>query len=147
MPDSLTLQQFLPYRCTHLAERISLSLSRIYVQRFGISVAEWRIIATLGEYSELSSKQIARHTDMDKVRVSRAVTSLQSSGLLHRETCSRDNRSALLSLSDEGRGLYQQLVPQALGWERQLVEPLTDEERRTFFRVLAKLEARLDSLE
>lgn len=147
MADTLTLQQFLPYRCTNLAEKISVSLSRIYVEKFGITISEWRVIATLGEYSELTSKQLSRHTNMDKVRVSRAVKALHARRLLDRRACVRDSRASMLSLSPGGRELYGQLVPQALSWERALVGSLSDEERRTFFRVLAKLESSLDSLD
>ena len=141
---TLTLQNFLPYRCANLAEKISVSLSRVYVERFGISIAEWRIIATLGETGELHAKEIARQTNMDKVRVSRAVGSLESKSLLQRRPDEGDSRASLLSLTAIGKELYGELVPQALDWERALVDQLTAAERDTFFRILGKLESRLD---
>lgn len=145
MADTLTLEQFLPYRFANLAEKISVSLSRIYVDRFGITVAEWRTLATLGEFGELQAKQVARHSNMDKVRVSRAVASLLAKDLLVRSPCPGDSRASLLHLSPAGRRLYQQLVPQALGWEQALVEPLSEEERRVLFGVLDQLEVVLDA--
>jgi DNA-binding MarR family transcriptional regulator len=145
MADTLTLQQFLPYRFANLAEKISVSLSRIYVDRFGINVAEWRILATLGEFGELQAKQVARHSNMDKVRVSRAVASLTTKGLLDRRPCPGDSRGSLLHLSPAGRRLYLQLVPQALRWEQALVEPLSEEELRLLSGVLDRLESGLDA--
>ncbi len=145
MEQTLTLQNFLPYRCANLAEKISVSLSRVYVERFGISIAEWRIIATLGESRELQAKQISRQTNMDKVRVSRAVSSLESRGLLQRRPDAGDSRAALLSLTSAGVDLYSELVPQALDWERALVEQLSADERDTFFRILDKLESCLEA--
>lgn len=147
MPDTLTLQQFLPYRFANLAEKISLSLSRVYVDRFGINVAEWRILATLGEFGELQAKQVAQHSNMDKVRVSRAVASLAAKSLLERRPCPGDSRGTLLHLSPEGCSLYQQLVPHALRWERALVEPLSAQEQRVLWGVLDRLEAGLDARE
>ena len=147
MADTLTLQQFLPYRFANLAEKISVSLSRVYVDRFGINIAEWRILATLGEFGELQAKQIARHSNMDKVRVSRAVASLMTKELIERRPCPGDSRAALLHLSPDGRSLYLRLVPQALRWEQALVEPLSEEEQRLLSGVLDRLEAGLDARE
>jgi DNA-binding MarR family transcriptional regulator len=143
MSDDLSLQQFLPYRCNHLAERISVSLSRIYVERFGVSIPQWRILATLAESGELQAKQIGKLTSMDKVRVSRAVASLVAAGLLLRRACSNDNRASLLTLSAAGKRLYRRIVPEALAWEQALVAPLSASEEKTLFRLLDKLDARL----
>jgi len=147
MTKKLTLAQFLPYRCNNLAEQISFSLSRIYVERFGVSIAQWRILATLGDSGEMQAKQIGQATNMDKVRVSRAVASLRSRDLLERKPCETDSRAALLSLSSSGRRLYGRIAPEALWWEEQLLQPLTAAERRTLFGMIEKLETRLVEME
>lgn len=143
MDDKLSLRQFLPYRCNSLAQRISVSLSRIYVRRFGITVPEWRVLVTLAEYGELQSKQIAAHTSMDKVRVSRAVAAMSDKGLVSRRPCDRDSRAAHLTLTGEGIALYRRIVPEALAWEEQLLEPLSATEREDLFALLDKLDGRL----
>jgi DNA-binding MarR family transcriptional regulator len=146
MAETLELATFFPYRCNKLTERISLSLSRIYVERFGISVAEWRVLATLGERRQMQARDIARHTNMDKVRVSRAVRQLTDRGLLLREVLANDNRAALLRLSAAGQRLYRRIVPEALAWEQSLLQPLSARERDLLDKVLLKLDARLDQL-
>jgi DNA-binding MarR family transcriptional regulator len=147
MTDSLRLQSFLPYRCANLAERISVALSRIYVDQFGVSIAEWRILATLAEHDRLRAQQIGALTNMDKVRVSRAVSSLQDKKLLLKTPCERDSRAADLRLSPGGKRLYKRIVPRALAWEESLVEPLSDTEMATLLHLLDKLDARVDQLE
>jgi DNA-binding MarR family transcriptional regulator len=144
--DKLSLRQFLPYRCNSLAQKISVSLSRIYEQRFGITVPEWRTLVTLAEYGELQSKQIAAYTSMDKVRVSRAVAVMAEKRLLSRRPCDHDSRAAFLDLTESGRALYRQIVPEALAWEAQLLAPLTPPERETLFALLEKLDLRLAEL-
>lgn len=146
MKQSLSLSQFLPYRCNNLGERISASLSRIYVDRFGITISEWRILATLAEYGQLQARQISRKTHMDKVRVSRAVASLQARDLLARQTCERDSRAANISLTAAGNTLFGQIAPEALAWEQKLLQPLEKSERQTLFSLLDKLELQLDTL-
>jgi DNA-binding MarR family transcriptional regulator len=146
MDDKLSLRRFLPYRCNSLAQKISVSLSRIYVQRFGITVPEWRTLVTLAEYGELQSKQVAAYTSMDKVRVSRAVAALADKGLLRRRPCDRDSRAALLDLTEAGQALYRRIVPEALAWESQLLAPLSEPEREALFGLLDKLDLRLAEL-
>ncbi len=143
MSDDLRLQQFLPYRCNNLAEKISVSLSQIYVSEFGVSIPQWRILATLAEDGELQAKHIGERTNMDKVRVSRAVASLLADKLLLRRACAKDNRAFLLRLSASGTKLYQRIAPKALAWERALVETLSPGEQSALFTALDKLEARL----
>jgi len=147
MNKPLKLEQFLPYRCNNLAEQISFSLSRIYVERFGVTIAQWRILATLGDGGEMQAKEIGRATSMDKVRVSRAVASLRSRDFLHSKPCVTDSRSSLLSLSPEGQHLYRRIAPEALQWEEQLLQPLSQSERRSLFGMIEKLEVRLDEME
>ena len=143
MTDALDLQQFLPYRCNNLAEQISVSLSKIYTDKFGISVAEWRILVTLAAEVELQAKHIVQLTSMDKVRVSRAVSSLADKQLLKKRHCEADSRAAVLSLSAAGNRLYKRIAPQALAWEESLVQPLSRAEQKSLFQIIGKLEGRL----
>ena len=146
MSETLSLKQFLPYRCNNLAEQISVSLSRIYVDKFGITIPGWRILVTLAEYGELQAKEVARLTSMDKVRVSRAVAILLEKDLLDRRVCGNDSRATILSLSAAGNSLYQRIAPEALAWERKFVEPLSKSEQQSLLRILDKLEGRISEL-
>jgi DNA-binding MarR family transcriptional regulator len=147
VPAELVLSEFLPYRCTRLAERISHSLSRIYIREFDVSIPQWRILATLAEGGELQAREIGIRTSMDKVRVSRAVSGLVERGLLRRRPCERDSRSSQLSLTAAGRRLYRRIAPRALEWEQRLVSELDRDERTALFAALAKLERRLGEIE
>ena len=146
MSETLSLKQFLPYRCNSLAEQISVSLSRIYVEKFGITVAGWRILVTLAEYGELQAKEVARLTNMDKVRVSRAVATMLDNKLLARRVCDNDSRVTILGLNAAGKELYQRIAPEALAWEAELVAPLSKSEQRSLSQILDKLEGRLEQM-
>ncbi len=146
MSNKLSLQQFLPYRCANLAERISLSLSRIYAEQFDITIAEWRTIATLAEHGSLRAKAVGELTNMDKVRVSRAVSSLAARELISRTPSTEDNRATDLALSPQGLALYRRIVPLALEWERELIDGLNQREQNSLFRLLDKLDQRVEEL-
>jgi DNA-binding MarR family transcriptional regulator len=95
---------------------------------------------------ELQAKQIVTLTNMDKVRVSRAVSSLANKQLLKKRHCEADSRAALLSLNAAGNRLYKRIVPQALAWEQSLIQPLSQSEQKALFQIVGKLEGRLFEL-
>ena len=141
---SLRLSHFIPYQLVNLAKRVSDSCASIYIDQFGISIAEWRILARLGEHTELNSRGLGERTFMDKSKVSRALKQLESKGYLIRTPDSQDNRAYYLSLTDAGRELYGQITPKALQWEAQLLSALDTPEYRDLLRIIVKLEQQLD---
>ena len=142
MPNhaQLELQNFLPYRLSVLSHRPSDAIARAYSQRFALGVTEWRVMAVLGRYPDLSANQVAQRTAMDKVAVSRAVAKLLDSGRLLRAFDDDDRRRSVLRLSEAGYAIYDQIVPLALGFERQLLGDMDAAERTLLFRLLDRLD-------
>ncbi len=136
----LELQRFLPYRLSVLSNRTSDAIAREYSQRFALSVTEWRVMAVLGRYPNLSANQVAQRTAMDKVAVSRAVAKLLESGRLERDFDDDDRRRSVLRLSPDGLAVYDQIVPLALGFENLILADMSDTERDLLFRLLDRLD-------
>lgn len=145
-PPILDLEAFLPYRLNLLNETVSRSLSRIYAERHGFGVPEWRVLVTLGQYREMTAKEIGAHSQMHKTKVSRAAAALEDKGLLARAPAERDRRAALLSLTPRGRGIYESLVPTALAFSRALEADLSDGDRAALDRLLRGLKARAEEV-
>jgi DNA-binding MarR family transcriptional regulator len=136
----LQLDRFLPYRLSVLSNRISQDIARLYAARFDLTVTEWRLLAVLGRSPGLSASELAERTAMDKVAVSRAVTSLLASGRLRRRVHGGDRRRSILALSARGYQVYDQVVPLALDVERRLLAQFSAEERVALQVVLDRLE-------
>ena len=143
----LVLEDFLPYRLSVLTNRISHAIARQYGARFGLSIAEWRVMAVLGRFAPASANEVSERTAMDKVRVSRAVARLKRSGLIVAATDRADRRRSALRLSAPGKRTYRRIVPLALGLEAELIGALTPSERATLDGLLAKLHARAEVLD
>lgn len=136
----LELECFLPYRLSVLSNRISQAIARIYQQRFGLDVTEWRIMAVLGRYPGLSAGEVAERTAMDKVAISRGVARLLERELITRAVHEDDRRRSILGLSEAGRAVYDEIAPLALDYEQRLLAELADEEREWLQRLLARLD-------
>ncbi|WP_290782683.1 MarR family transcriptional regulator [Arenimonas sp.] len=134
--DILDLEHFLPYRLSVLSNRISQDIARLYADRFGLGITEWRVLAVLGRYPGLSASQLAERTAMDKVAVSRAVASLLAAGRVTRATHGDDRRRSVLELSEEGHRVYAQVAPAALAYERRLLSNLGADDRAALSRLI-----------
>ncbi|MBB3141423.1 MarR family winged helix-turn-helix transcriptional regulator [Halomonas organivorans] len=146
-PTSFDLDHFLPYRLNSLADRISQALARLYETRHDLSVAQWRVLAWLHHREQLTAKQIREATRMDKARVSRAVQALEDRGLIRRRPSPEDQRRHELRLTEAGLALLEELIPEARAWEAELVAPLSVDEYRQLFELMARLEGQLGRLE
>ena len=95
----LELDRFLPYRLSVLSNRISQDIARLYAERFALGITEWRVLAVLGRYPDLSASELVERTAMDKVAVSRAVARLLRDGRLKRRVHGDDRRRSSCSAS------------------------------------------------
>jgi DNA-binding MarR family transcriptional regulator len=137
---TLDLEHFLPYRLSVLSNRVSGAIARVYSERFALGVTEWRVMAVLGRYPDLSAGEVAQRTAMDKVAVSRALAGLVEAGRVQRETHDDDRRRSVLRLSAAGRAIHDQVAPLALGFESRLLDGMATEERDVLFRLLDRLD-------
>ncbi|HEY4943418.1 MAG TPA: MarR family winged helix-turn-helix transcriptional regulator [Rhizomicrobium sp.] len=135
----LDLDRFLPYRLSVLSNRVSSAIARQYSDRFGLSIPEWRVMAVLGGTADLSARDVAERTAMDKVQVSRAVESLMRARRVARSPDRDDGRIMRLSLTSKGRAIYDEVVPLALHLENVFLSALDAEERRQFDALMGKL--------
>lgn len=136
----LDLERFLPYRLSVLSNRVSDAIARVYSERFALGVTEWRVMAVLGRYPDLSANEVAQRTAMDKVAVSRAVARLLEAGRLQRDIHDGDRRRSVLRLSEAGYRIYDDVAPLALAFERRLFEGMDAAERDLLFRLLDRLD-------
>jgi DNA-binding MarR family transcriptional regulator len=139
---SLILEEFLPYRLSVLTNTISRALARLYEERFGLTVAEWRVLAVLARFGAMSANAVCERTAMDKVQVSRAVARAADGGLVHRAVDEADRRRLVLSLTAQGRSVHDQIVPLAGDLQRHLLAALADDEVEPFYAMLDRLYGR-----
>jgi len=123
----LELEHFLPYRLNRIAAAVSQDFRSVYGPHHDLTIPEWRVLATLGQFEAMSAKEIGRHSAMHKTKVSRAVRALEERRWLKRRESKEDRREEILTLTAPGRKAYQEIVPQALAFERRILDELGSE--------------------
>jgi len=139
----LRLERFLPYRLNRATAVASQKFSRIYRDEFGLTVPEWRVLATLNALGTASAKEIGRDSAMHKTKVSRAVAALQKRRWVNRETDELDRRIEHLTLTSAGKAAFRRLAPKMLAYEAEVLARLAPKQRAQLLQGLALLEEAL----
>ncbi len=143
-PDTFHLSSFLPYRLAVLSERVSRRLSVEYGRTHGLVVAEWRVLVHLLRCGAVSVRDIHNCVNLEKPRVSRAVSRLEAEGLVQKTQGEGDGRLVAISLTDAGYRALADIIPAAKQIERHLVKAVSPEDLATFFRVMDHIHTVLD---
>ena len=126
----LQLETFLPYRLNRIAAAVSQDFRSVYGPHHDLTIPEWRVLATLGQFEAMSAKAIGGHSAMHKTKVSRAVRALEERRWLKRRESEEDRREEILTLTTLGQKAYREIVPKALAFERRILDELGPMPRR-----------------
>ncbi len=121
------LDQFLPYRVSVLAQQLSREFEGCYRRRFGIRVAEWRIMAHLWQSGPASVRDVGLRANLHKSRVSRAASRLEAAGHVTRTTNANDRRQIDLELTSSGQEMMTELIPIANCFQERLFTALGED--------------------
>lgn len=122
-----------------LSNRISRAFYSEIEARFGVSLPEWRVLMTLARYPELTAVEITTRWSMDKMTISRAIRRLEEAGRVRRARHPGDRRSFTVSLTEDGKALYERVLPAANARYRAIVSCLEPNETAQLRATLEKL--------
>jgi DNA-binding MarR family transcriptional regulator len=145
--SALQLDRFIPYRLSVLTNTVSMVIAGAYEREFGLSIPQWRVMAVLARYPDLSAVEVAERTAMDKVAVSRAIQGLLDEKRVLRAFDKGDRRRSILRLSAAGQAVYTRVAPMALRYEAELLSALSPTDQRTLDRLLARLMEQAKSMQ
>ena len=144
--DVLDLGGYVPYFLTAISNTWSRSSSRLYLERFGVGVTEWRVISQLAIEPRIAAQRICEVIGLDKGAVSRSVAALVAAGHVAEGPDGRDARRQLLALTPSGYALHDRLIALATAREQMMLEGFTPEERAQFTSFLRRLHVKLPEL-
>jgi DNA-binding MarR family transcriptional regulator len=128
------------YRIAAMWTRLS---SRVYGERFGVSVPELRVLRFLAQFPGATNSDICHAWSMDKGLSSRTVTALHGRGLVLKNPNPDDRRMTRLNLSAAGQEAVVEMEPIRSARLSQLRAKLEPDEYEILFRIFAKIEAML----
>ena len=133
------INEYLSFKISVLYRLMVRRSARYLNSSYDLSVAEWWTLGQLASRSPITVSEIVDATQNDKAQVSRSATSLIAKGFVEKQDNPHDKRSSLLSLTDAGRELYEEVIPIRQKTQNLLLDQLSEEEREVTERAIKKM--------
>ncbi|SMX46668.1 MarR family winged helix-turn-helix transcriptional regulator [Actibacterium lipolyticum] len=138
--NEFDLSAFLPYQLAVASARVSRDFAERYRAEFGLTLPEWRVLAHLSQTDAVSVREIHAQVEMDKSKISRAATRLETAGYVLKVEDKTDRRLVQISLTPKGKVLMDKLLPLANQFQEELLAnlgPQADDLRAALSRLTA----------
>lgn len=110
------------------------------LREHGLTRPEFDVLGALRRLDrELTPSQIARETFASGAAVTKRLRLLEERGLVARRPDDRDGRVSHLSLTEHGRTLIDQMLPEQVDYDASLLAGLTVERQRELAELLSEL--------
>lgn len=133
------LNDFLPYLLNQAAEAASRGFQDIYRTSYAMSRTQWRVMANLGKFGAMTASNICAISHIEKTKVSRAVAALAQQGYLARSPSQKDGRAEILSLTDAGVAVFNELGRRAVDYDAALRKELGAKASKDLNRILLQI--------
>jgi DNA-binding MarR family transcriptional regulator len=143
----MTITEDKPLSLVHiLSNRIGRAFYSEVETKFGVTIAEWRVMLTLASDPGVSAAEITNSWAMEKMSVNRAIQRLIDNGNVSRSRDPEDGRSYRLSLTAKGRKLYARIAPAANKRYTEIISSVSAEELDIVVAALQKMIVRAEEL-
>jgi DNA-binding MarR family transcriptional regulator len=143
---SLNIEDFLTFRLTRLSNALRTNMTKRYLEEFGLSLPEWRLLALVTRFSPLRFSELTSRSSMDKGQVSRTLRIMTKAGLTKMKALKRGTAYAealaapvIVSVTPKGKALYKAVLPTAQRRQAEILMTLSDGERTALYQTLDKL--------
>jgi DNA-binding MarR family transcriptional regulator len=142
----LHIEDFVTFRLTRLSNALRTNVTKRYLEEFGLSLPEWRLLALVTRLSPLRFSELTSRSNMDKGQVSRTLRVMTKRGLTKMKALKRGTAYAealaapvVVSVTAKGKSLYKAVLPAAQRRQAEILLTLSDSERAALFNTLEKL--------
>lgn len=144
--SNLHIEDFATFRLTRLSNALRTNVTKRYLEEFGLSLPEWRLLALVTRFSPLRFSELTNRSNMDKGQVSRTLRVMTKRGLTKMKALKRGTAYAealaapvVVSVTAKGKALYKAVLPAAQRRQAEILLTLNDSERVALFDILDKL--------
>lgn len=113
------------------------------VRKFGLTHAQFDIIATLGNTPGMTYKELGERTLITKGTLTGVIERLEQKGIVERERNADDKRSYFVRLTAQGDALFQKAFPAVVLHGKQLFADYGDDDFEQLDQALGRLRARI----
>ena len=126
-----------------LASSMDRAAGLYYGARFGLRIADLRVLVNAARSPGLSLVEISRRARLDRAWISRSVQGLERRGLVRKRPMDGDDRAQSVFLTDKGDALLRQLIPIVQHRQHRLLQ---GENQKDLEQTLERLRRRVEEM-
>lgn len=115
------------------------------LQPFGLTRAQWAVLAMLGSRDGVSQSDLAEELEIEKSTVGRLIDHVEARGWIERRPMATDRRLWRVHLTEQARPLIQRVTQVILATRTEMLHGLTVEQQRQLSDALASVKSNLSS--
>lgn len=132
-------EDHLPYRLLLLSRMIDRQTAKQLQTRFGLSLAEWRLLAIATALGPCSASAIGMAGEIDRAEISRAFRSLEAAGLMEREPDPAHGKRQIITPTKAGNELHQRIRGERRAFFQAVLADIDPADRAVMERCLEKM--------
>lgn len=137
---------YFSYKLSILSNRLSVGTSRLYADRYDLTLRNWRIINIVGHFQPISPIEISKISHYDRGQVSRALEQLEARLLIQRTEEGGVGNKTSISLSDAGMRMFNEILPIARQREAELLSAIPAEDVKSLNLMIDALLAKAQTM-
>ncbi len=138
-------EHYIGYTITDVSRLIRTVFDR-RVRRYGLTRAQWMVIARVHRRPGLSQSEVADLLEIEKAPAGRLIDRMQAKGWLERRADPKDRRINRLHLTSKGERIHKAIWPVAEATVDAAMDGLSREERKTLTALMTRVKLRLQAL-
>lgn len=145
--EGLNLERSIRLEYSLRIERIKKNYFRTKFEAHGISFYDGVVLLVIGKGIIQNQDDISFSSSIDKYRIAKIMSKLESEALITREVCATNKRKKLVNLTETGKEMYHKLSQIVDNWERLCFTDFTKDELDILQYFVKKIEHNLQELE
>ncbi|MBL0371875.1 winged helix-turn-helix transcriptional regulator [Rhizobium sp. KVB221] len=133
------IRDLFSYRLAYMVRLNDRHAQTVLIDQFGLTLGEWRTLATINYLGRPSLRHLARTTQQDEGQLSRYVSGLIKRDLLAKKPSETDQRMVELTLTEKGEALHQDVMTFAWRLNQDIFVDLDENEQTQLISLLDKL--------
>ena len=138
-------EHYIGYSITDVGRLLRTVFER-RVRQFGLTRAQWLVIARVHRRPGLSQSEVADLLEIEKASAGRLIDRMQAKGWLERRDDSTDRRINRLHLTPEAERLHARIWPIAEATVDDALGDLSADERRRLTQLMTRVKGKLQAL-
>ncbi|MGE7667163.1 MarR family winged helix-turn-helix transcriptional regulator [Ureibacillus composti] len=134
----MRLDDAIGFIINNTGRNLTLLLNKKFSQ-YGITTEQWTLLKRLDEQDGINIKELTQRVGKDQGNVTRILELLEKGGLVKRTPNPADKRSSLVFLTEEGKGITENLIPIDEELHRNALNGLSEEDLTVFKKVISKI--------